>query len=174
MGVAMKNFREKLLLLVSISFLTAPLMCLADAVNFPSPDVKSNGGSLTVTGVCGDGKIKIVGMALDGLNSKLDTFQFDGNSNSGVFVRYGEDKTEKKVDSSDLNAVICVPIGKYVGNDFRIVVASICSGSLCGESMNFAIYDPKVKKKVSPKVCNINCASKLLMSDYLTKNFNLY
>ena len=139
----------------------------AGAISLDLPDITKKGDSLDVHGSCGGVKVKVIGVREETFNS--DAFGFDGENNSGVFV-VRDKKSKIKLNSADHNTVLCVPVGELVGTEFRLVVGSVCSGSTCGDAMDYVVFNPKLGKVVSPKTCDIACASNLVKSKILEQS----
>lgn len=135
---------------------------LAPLDNAPSAEIVK---TLNVYGTCGPAVVQVLGVAQNSFGPKSETFSFDAPASAGVFVLTNGEKPPAKIETSDHNIVMCVPLGK----DFRLVVASACAGSACSDAMHYAVVDPKTGKTVSPKTCDIVCASKLIKSDALRK-----
>ena len=76
----------------------------------------------------------------------------------------------KKLNKAQIGTVLCVPVGEFVGTEFRLIVGSVCSGSLCTDAMNYIVLNPKLGKVVSPKTCDIACASNLVKSKILEQS----
>jgi hypothetical protein len=137
-----------------------------DAISLDLPNITKKGDSLDVHGSCGGVKVKISGIK-ESFSS--DAFGFDGEDNNGVFI-VRDKKPIIKLNSSDHNTVLCVPVGEFVGTEFRLVVGSVCSGSACTDAMDYVVFNPKLGKVVSPKTCDIDCASKLVKSKILEQS----
>lgn len=160
---APKHLRQIILLTSIASFgaLAGPIS-LAPIEGDTAPSVV---GTFNVYGTCGSATVQIVGVQRDTYHPEDNHFQFDSSAlASGVFV-IGDGGKTMKMPVSDYNTVLCVPVQR----EFRLVVGSQCSGSVCSDAFNYSIYNPKRNAIVSPKSCNISCASKLLESNVLSE-----
>lgn len=167
----MKNLTIKIILTIplfaiSLSAQSVPIS-LDPIGNATSADIFKKGNALHVHGACGGAVVKVLGIKPETFGPDKDVFGFNGDDADGVFVVGGPEKPTVKLSYSDYNTVLCVPVGERVGKQFRLVVGSACAGSACGDAMNFAVFDPKLWKKVSPTFCDIACASKLVRSNVL-------
>lgn len=135
--------------------------------NASSADIFKKGDTLHVHGSCGGTVVKVLGIRRETFGPDKDMFGFNGDDTDGVFIVGGPGKPTVKLSYSDYNTVLCVPVGERVGKQFRLVVGSSCAGSHCTDAMDYEVFDPKLGKKVSPKFCDIACASKLVRSNVL-------
>jgi hypothetical protein len=135
---------------------------LAPIGNAQSADIVQ---TLNVYGSCGGAVVKVIGIAKDSFGPDKSTFSFDNQGAAGIFILPGDGKSPGMLRGSDYNTVLCVPVGQ----EFRVVFGSVCSGSACGDAMNYVVFDPKLGKNVSPTMCDISCASKFIKSNVLKK-----
>lgn len=154
--------------IIAMALFTTALAVQASPISLaPLPDDASAQivKTLNVYGTCGPAVVQVLGVAQDSFGPNKQSFSFDAPESAGVFVVADGEKPPAKIETSDHNIVMCVPLGK----EFRLVVASACAGSACGDAMHYAVVDPRSGKTVSPKACDIACASKLIKSDVLKK-----
>jgi hypothetical protein len=161
-----KTFLSIALFAITLNAQSGPIS-LDPIGNASSADIFKNGNALHVHGACGGAVVKVLGIKQETFGPDKDVFGFNGDDADGVFVVGGPEKPTVKLSYSDYNTVLCVPVGERVGKQFRLIVGSVCTGSACGDAMNFEVFDPKLWKKVSPTFCDITCASKLVRSNVL-------
>lgn len=135
--------------------------------NATSADIFKKGNALHVHGGCGGAIVKVLGIKQETFGPDKEVFGFNGDAADGIFVVGGSGKPTVKLSYSDYNIVLCVPVGERGDQQFRLIVGSACAGSVCGDAMNYAVFDPKLWKKVSRDICDITCASKLVRSNVL-------
>lgn len=116
-----------------------------------------------IYGTCGGSVVAILEVSGDRFDNK-EHFQLDFSGNPGLVLRTGKSEFFYRDPLSDFNVVQCV-----TGKDGpRLLIASQCGGSACGESYSFSIIDPKTgaifPAKGSKQECDAQCASKMLGS----------